>query len=101
MHKRLASFFIENATFLVDINMVLGRSIPRRWLDIIDEISESVDNKHFSIGLFLDLSNAFDTINHRIRLNKFNIYGVWSVALEWFLSHLTNGIKFAAIGADW
>ena len=37
-------------------------------LDIIDEISESVDNKHFSIsvvldfsiGVFLDLSKAFD-----------------------------------------
>ena len=39
-------------------------------LDIIDEISEPIDNKHLSIGIFLDLSKAFETIDHQIQLNK-------------------------------
>ena len=70
-------------------------------LDIIDEISESVDNKHFSIIVFLDLSKACDTIDHQILLNKLNIYGVRGVALEWFPSYLTGRTQCLAIGDAW
>ena len=34
------------------------------------------DNKHHSLGIFLDLSKAFDTLNHEILLHKQNTYGI-------------------------
>ena len=84
MHKRLTSFFIEKCNLLSEQQYGFREkhSTYMALLDIIDDISESVDNKHFSIGVFLDLSKAFDTTEHRILLNKLTIYGVRGVALE-------------------
>ena len=50
---------------------------------MIDNISQKMEQKHYSIGVFLDFSKAFDTIDHKILLEKLNLYGIRGVALEW------------------
>jgi len=35
-------------------------------------VSKAMDNNEFSIGIFLDLAKAFDTVNHDILLAKLN-----------------------------
>ena len=49
-------------------------------LNIMDEISVEMDNRIYSIGIFLDLSKAFDTIDHNILLKKLEIYGIRGTA---------------------
>ena len=61
-------------------------------IDLIDNISNSLDNKDYTIhiGVFLDLSKAFDTINHEILLNKLSYYGIRGRQLTWFSNYLSN-----------
>ena len=54
------------------------------------KIAESIDHNKFSIGIFLDLAKAFDTVNHAVLLRKLDYYGVRGIALEWFKIYLSN-----------
>jgi len=42
------------------------------------------------VSLFLDLSKAFDAVNHRLLLNKVRFYGLQQSEYNWFQSHLSN-----------
>ncbi len=59
-------------------------------LDLHDKITEAWDKNEFAIGISIDLSKAFDTINHHILLKKLAHYGVRGIVLEWFKSYLSD-----------
>ena len=70
MHKRLVSFFVDKCNLLTEYHNGFREKhcTYMALLNIIDQISESLDVKKYSIGILLDLSKAFDTINNRILL---------------------------------
>ena len=58
--------------------------------DLYCKITDDLDNKHHSLGIFLDLSKAFDTLNHDILLHKLNMYGIRGLANSWIQNNLSN-----------
>ena len=63
-----------------------------------DRVSAAADNNEFSMGVFIDLSKAFDTLNHDILLKKLEYYGVRGIALDWFKSYLSNRKQCVSLG---
>ena len=62
--------------------------------DLLDLITLSLDNKLIVLTLFVDVSKAFDSLNHNILISKLQHYGVCGTALKWFESYLTSRLSF-------
>ena len=74
-----------------------GRNTTHATLDFIKTIEEAIESNQFAIGVFCDLSKAFDTLNHEILLNKLNHYGIRGKANMWFRSYLTERKQYVEL----
>ena len=63
--------------------MDFAHSTELASLEIIDIIGKDLDSGKLPIGVFLDLSNAFDTLGHTILLDKLLYYGIKGTGLAW------------------
>ena len=66
-----------------------------------DKNFPAIDNKEFTVGIFIDLSKAFDTVDHNILLGKLHRYGVRGTALRQFESYLNNRQQFIGFNGQW
>ena len=73
MYQRLISF-IEKYDILYkqQYGFRKNHSTEMAIIDLTTKISESIDNNEYTAGIFIDLSKAFDTVNHSIVLRNLN-----------------------------
>ena len=66
-------------------------------LELVDRIINHMDKNEVPINIFLDLSKAFDTIDHNILLHKLRFYGQDGSTLLLFESYLSNRRQYVEI----
>jgi hypothetical protein len=67
-----------------------GHSTELATLELLDRILQEMDNGKIPMCIFLDLSKAFDTLNHEILIEKLSYYGVKDKEAKLFKSYLTG-----------
>ena len=60
----------------------------------MNQITETFSQGKYALGIFIDLSKAFDTVNHNILLEKLKAYGIQPENLKWFRSYLSKRKQF-------
>ena len=101
MYKRLYSFLEQHdILFQNQFGFRKNNSTTFALLEITERIKETIDNRKYGCGIFIDLRKAFDTVNHSILLNKLNHYGIRDSAFDWFKSYLTNRKQYVFVNGE-
>ena len=104
MYNRLLRF-LNNHSILSDnqYGFLKHHSTAYALACLYDKISSAIENKECTVGIFIDLSKAFDTVDHNILISKLEHYGVRGTALRWFKSYLSNRqqyVEFNGISSE-
>ena len=101
--KILEKLFNNRLNKFLEINNTLSNSeygfrnnstTSHALIDLHEQLTKSIDNKLSTIGVFIDLKKAFDTIDHTLLLQKLNRYGIRGIANAWLASYLKERSQY-------
>ena len=62
------------------------------------KLDPNIDNGFSTGAVFLDLNKVFDTVNHKMLLNKLDSLGLNNNTMDWFTFYLSDGEQVTSIG---
>ena len=87
MYNRLYKFLVENnILYQKQFWFQNVHSTGHAFLQLVNQITEAFSERKYTLWIFIDLSKAFETVNHNILVEKIKIYGIQSENLKWFRS---------------
>ena len=93
----LFAFLKNNIIYEYQFGFTPGRNTIHAKLSLVDYIINSFENNNIGCGIFLDISKAFDTMDHSILLGILGKYGIRGIALKWFNSYLSEGYQYVSL----
>jgi hypothetical protein len=98
MHSRLLSFLDSHSIiYCRQYGFRKSHSTIQALINIVERIRQCIDKGHAAVGVFVDLTKAFDTVDHSILLSKLSHYGVRGITNCWFKSYLASRSQFVSI----
>lgn len=94
-HVRLYNFFNKhNIIHKLQFGFRKNHSTETALTILNHYISQSFENRSLSLGIFLDFSKAFDTVNFSILFKKLEHYGIRGIPLVWLKNYLLDRKQF-------
>ena len=91
----------NNLLYLRQYGFRKNMSTSMAIMELVENITTAMDNGKFTIGVFIDLKKAFDTVDHSILVTKLDHYGIRGVAKQWLSSYLENRKQYVCFnGTD-
>ena len=94
IHNQLSQYFVSNKLFYENqYGFRKQHSTELTALHLRDNIIQDMDMGEIPISVFLDLSKAFDKLDHSILLQKLKFYGICRNKLKLFIHYITKKRK--------
>ena len=91
MKSRVTSFFDRNnVMYDKQFGFRVGYNTTDAILDLINKCTSALDDKLYTVVVFLDLARAFDTVDGDIMIKKLHNVGIRGIAGDWFRSYLCD-----------
>ncbi len=96
--KQLYHFFQEKKLlYNSQYGFITDHSTEFAAFELVDRVIVEMDKNNTALNIFLDLSEAFDTLDHKILLEKLKYYGIIGVAYRLMESYITNRKQYVDI----
>ncbi len=97
-NNRLTKYIEKyNVLFSGQYGFRKNMSVSYALIQLLENITDAIDKGEYTVGIFVDLKKAFDTINHNILIQKINFYGVRGLCANWVSSYLENRKQMVCI----
>ena len=95
VHEQLYKYMTDNKLFNnSQYGFRTNHSTEYAAIEFIDRTLNDMEKGLIPFSIFLDLSKAFDTLNHKILCEKLNHYGIRGVENKWFENYLEDRIQY-------
>ena len=111
VYKRLYTFLTDcNQIYQSQYGFRSNHSCEQAMSELLGAILKGQEKNEITAAIFLDLSKAFDTLDHSILYSKLELYGIRGIPLTWLKSYLSNcmmrvkcysGLSGLSCTSDW
>ena len=101
IYNRLISFFNkQDILHSSQHGFRTNHSTNSAIAEVLDCVTLALNKKLLSLALFIDVSKAFDSLDHQLLFAKLNIYGVRDTALDLMKSYFSNRFQYTIVNND-
>ena len=98
VYDRIFQFLVDNdILFKHQFGFRPGHSTSHALINFVNKVANAVDCQKYLAGIFLDLSKAFDTLDHAILLSKLEACGITGTAHQWVTDYFRNRMLYVQI----
>ena len=77
MYNRLYKYLTDNSMlYKKQFGFQEGHSTEHAIVQLVDQIRNGFESKPYTLGVFVDLSKAFGTVNHKVLISKLENYRI-------------------------